>query len=415
MRSRRSEIRSGASQKCASDAMPPAARIAWIASTGREARPRHVARLAVREEPPERVLDALGEPGRDEGAGDRRPAERVVRGEVEGRDLGVDRQPDLAQPLDRRVEAGPAGAALARRAPPRTPRPSGSTPIPSTWSSPSNSVEAEAARHGVDLDRRDERRGRRGAAPRRARRAPGTRRGCRGPRSANSRTPAVVRLADELGRLEDAVGAGRVGVDVGDRVAGDERLAVLGSRRVARRTGRRHQTSTRRWIRSIWMARPVAGSMSIWQALNTTGPSPTSNRVGSALMNRGRTVVGLEPDDAPDRTGHAEVGLIGRALGQDPLVARDDVGVRPDDDAHPPVEVQPERVLLARQLAVEVDEPDRRQRLARLVEQPVGVRERVLDRLHVRPALEVDDRDLGPVERLVRCPSRGPGPRACRS
>ena len=77
----------------------------------------------------------------------------------------------------------------------------------------------------------------------------------------------------------------------------------------------------------------------------------------------------LEPDHAPDRPGHPEVGLVGRAAGQDPLVAGDDVGVRADDDADPPVEVQPERVLLRRQLAVEVDEPDRRQRLGRLVEQ----------------------------------------------
>ena len=65
-----------------------------------------------------------------------------------------------------------------------------------------------------------------------------------------------------------------------------------------------------------------------------------------------------------------EVGLVGGALGQDPLVAGDDVGVRPDDDADPPVEVQPEGVLLGRELAVEVDQADRRQRLAtRLVEQ----------------------------------------------
>ena len=106
----------------------------------------------------------------------------------------------------------------------------------------------------------------------------------------------LVRLANELGGLEDAVGAGRVGVDVRDRVARDERLGVVGTRGVARGSGRRHpQTSTRRWIRSICSARPVAGSMSTWQALKTTGPSPTSNRVGSALTKRGSTVSGLKP------------------------------------------------------------------------------------------------------------------------
>ena len=70
-----------------------------------------------------------------------------------------------------------------------------------------------------------------------------------------------------------------------------------------------------------------------------------------------------EPDDAPDRTGHPEVGLVGRALRQDPLVAGHDVGVGPDDDADPAVEVQAQGVLLRGQLAVEVDQADRRQRL----------------------------------------------------
>ena len=155
--------------------------------------------------------------------------------------------------------------------------------------------------------------------------------------------------------------------------------------------------------------------MSIWAALKTTGPSPTSNRVGRALMNRGRTVFGSNPMTLQIGPGHPEVGLVGGAARQDPLVAGDDVGVRPDDGADPAVEVEPEGVLLGRQLAVEVDEPDRRQRLRRLVEQRVGVGERVLDRLHVRPALEVDDRELGAVERVVRRPSRGRGRRACRS
>jgi hypothetical protein len=83
---------------------------------------------------------------------------------------------------------------------------------------------------------------------------------------------------------------------------------------------------------------------------------------------------------------------------EDPLVPGDDVRMRTDDHAHPPVEVQAERVLLGRQLAMEIDKADRRQRLGRrrLVEQRVGVGERVIDGLHVRPALEVDDRDVRP-------------------
>jgi hypothetical protein len=53
----------------------------------------------------------------------------------------------------------------------------------------------------------------------------------------------------------------------------------------------------------------------------------------------------------------------------------------------------------------EVDDPDRRQRLRRFLEQRVGVGERVLDRLHVGPALEVDHGDVGAVEGLVDPPA----------
>ena len=74
-------------------------------------------------------------------------------------------------------------------------------------------------------------------------------------------------------------------------------------------------------------------------------------------MNRGRTVLGSKPITL-QMGRSSEVRLVGRAAGQDPLVAGDDVGVRPDDGAHPPVQVQPEGVLLRRQLAMEVDEPN---------------------------------------------------------
>ena len=94
-------------------------------------------------------------------------------------------------------------------------------------------------------------------------------------------------------------------------------------------------------MRSIASARPVAGSMSIWAALNTTGPlpdlEPRRQRVDEARQD-GRRV---EPDHAPHGTRHAEVGLVRRPTGQDPLVAGHDVGVRADDHAHPPVEIEP--------------------------------------------------------------------------
>ena len=149
----------------------------------------------------------------------------------------------------------------------------------------------------------------------------------------------------------------------------------------------------------------MAGSMSTWTALKTTVPLAHLEACRQGVDEARDDGLRLEPDDAPDRAGHAEVGLVGRAVGQDPLVAGHDVGVRPDHDADPAVEVEAQRVLLRGQLAVEVDQADRRQRLGGLVEQPVGVGERVLDRLHVGPALEVDDRDVGAVHRLVGAPA----------
>ena len=77
--------------------------------------------------------------------------------------------------------------------------------------------------------------------------------------------------------------------------------------------------------------------------------------------------------------------------------------MRPHDHADPPVEIQPERVLLGRQLAVEVDQADRRERLrrGRLIEKGIRVSERVFDGLHERAALQVDDRDLRPIQGVV--------------
>ena len=107
---------------------------------------------------------------------------------------------------------------------------------------------------------------------------------------------------DERGGLEDPIRAQGVGVQVDRRrPRRDDRIR----RRVVAASRHAAQTSMSRWIRSIARARPVAGSMSIWVAFRMTGPSPTSNRVGSALRNRGRTVLGVEADDAVDRTGHA--------------------------------------------------------------------------------------------------------------
>ena len=53
------------------------------------------------------------EAGLHERPGDRRPAQRLLVGAVQPLQLGVDRQPDLAQPREHPLEATPAGAALA--------------------------------------------------------------------------------------------------------------------------------------------------------------------------------------------------------------------------------------------------------------------------------------------------------------
>ena len=83
---------------------------------------RHVRRPAPADEPPERVLDARREPGRDQGPGDRRPAQRVVVVRIEPRHLVVDRQADLAQLRHGPLEPDAAAPRAAKRASPRTPR-----------------------------------------------------------------------------------------------------------------------------------------------------------------------------------------------------------------------------------------------------------------------------------------------------
>ena len=54
---------------------------------------------------------------------------------------------------------------------------------------------------------------------------------------------------------------------------------------------------------------------------------------------------------------------------------------------------------------MEVDEANGRQWLGRLVEQAIGIGERVLDGLHEGPTLEVDHGDVGAIHRLVGAPT----------
>src|ERR1035437_6806614 len=131
------------------------------------------------------------------------------------------------------------------------------------------------------------------------------------------------------------------------------------------------------------------------------------NRPGANLKASRQSVqesrndrVRIEPDDTVDRPDHAQIGLVGRALGHDPLVGGGHVGVRPDDRADPAVEVDTEGVLLAGEFAVEVQDANRRKRLGSLLNELVELCERVLDGRHVRSALEVQDRNFPAVHGL---------------
>ena len=115
--------------------------------------------------PLERVLDALGVPGRDQGPGHRRPAERVVAGEIERLDLARRRR------CPRRAGAAAWRSKRARRAA-RWPAERrlerlvvGIHAQPEHVQLAARDLEAEAARDGVDLDAGDEVEAGRDAAP----------------------------------------------------------------------------------------------------------------------------------------------------------------------------------------------------------------------------------------------------------
>ena len=147
-------------------------------------------------------------------------------------------------------------------------------------------------------------------------------------------------------------------------------------------------------------------STSMSRALNTTGPSPTSKRVGRPVRKRGRTVAGSKPMTLSDGPGHAQVADVGRAARQDPLVGGRHVGVGADDGADAPVEMDPE----ARSSRSSARSGSRPGGPAGSSSAPSSSsvssdRERVLDGLHVGPALGVDDRHLGAVGGVEDAPA----------
>ena len=186
------------------------------------------------QDPAKGVLDRLRVPGRDQGAREGRPAERVVALHDALGQVRVDRKPDLAQPGDGGREAQAPCPALGgdRRLEGVVGRVHAD---PQDVQLALGQAQVQVAGDGVDLHGRDE------VQPLRQRvRARGGQLPVRGEvvvvGDGEQPHAGRVRLADELGGLEDAVGAQRVGVDVRDGVARDEGLAP-GSRCVA--TGQR--------------------------------------------------------------------------------------------------------------------------------------------------------------------------------
>ena len=143
------------------------------------------------------------------------PAERVVTGEIERVDLGVNADPGIAEPPQRRHEPCASRRALGGQR--------GLERLvvrvhlePEDVQLATRDLEPEAARDGVDLDPGDQLE--RLAEPRRAELAVARQVVVVG----DGEQPDAGRggLVDELERLEDAIRTGRVGVEIGRRGTG---------------------------------------------------------------------------------------------------------------------------------------------------------------------------------------------------
>jgi len=96
----------------------------------------------------------------------------------------------------------------------------------------------------------------------------------------------------------------------------------------------------------------------------------------------------LDPNHGVVRAGHADVGLISRAAGQDALVGGGNVGVGAEDGGDAAIEIPAHGDLLAGSLGVQVEHDD----LGRdLREQLVGLAEGIVAGGHEDAALKVQD------------------------
>ena len=102
--------------------------------------------------------------------------------------------------------------------------------------------------------------------------------------------------------------------------------------------------------------------------------------------------LGFDADDGIVRAGHAYVGLVGGAVGEDALVGGGDVGVGADDGGDAAVEVPAEGDFFAGGFAVEVEEDDFGSGFALdVAEEFVGFAEGIVAAGHEDAALEVHD------------------------
>src|SRR5256712_3929341 len=110
---------------------------------------------------------------------------------------------------------------------------------------------------------------------------------------------------------------------------------------------------------------------------------------GHAVEKFADDALAVHAEDAAVRAGHADIGDVGGALGQDAFVGGGDVRVRANDGGDAPVEVIAHRYLFAGRLGVHVhqDERDIRRQFAELA---IRFAERVIDGAQKHAALQIE-------------------------
>ena len=98
----------------------------------------------------------------------------------------------------------------------------------------------------------------------------------------------------------------------------------------------------------------------------------------------------LPPQDGLGGPGHPRLGYVGGPAGEEALVGRLDVRVRPDDRGRPAVEIAPQRDLLRCRFGVDIHH-DQGRPAAQRFDLPRGGPERALGGLHEDAPHDVDD------------------------